>query len=59
MYTITVPEEYDGAVLAIERNGKDEVKLRTDEETDEKDIHFLDEHDADYYIFYQLSDLIQ
>ncbi len=59
VYTITVPEEYDGAVLAIERNGKDEVKLRTDEETDEKDIHFLDEHDADYYIFYQLSDLIQ
>lgn len=59
VYTITVPEGYDGAVLTIERNGKDEVKLGRDEETDEKDIHFLDEHDADYYIFYQLSDLMK
>lgn len=59
VYTITVAEGYDGAVLAIERNGKDEVKLGKDEETDEKDIHFLDEHDADYFIFYQLSDFIQ
>ena len=59
VYTITVPEGYDGAVLSIERNGKDEVKLGRDKETDEKDIHFLDEHDADYYIFYLLSDLIQ
>lgn len=59
VYTITVPEGYDGAVLAIERNGKDEVKLGTDEETGKKDVHLLDEHDADYYIFYQLSDLIQ
>ncbi len=59
VYTITVPEGYDGAVLAIERNGKDEVILRTGEETDEEDMHLLDEHDADYFIFYRLSDLIQ
>lgn len=59
VYTITVPEGYDGAVLAIERNGKDEVKLGTDEETDEKDTYLLDEHVANDYIFYRLSDLIQ
>ena len=58
VYTITVPEGYDGAVLAIERNGKDEVILGRDEETEEKEMHLLDEHDADYYIFYRLSDFI-
>ncbi len=57
VYTITIPEDYDGAVLAINRNGSEEVKLKN-EETDQKDTYFLDEHDADYFIFYRLSDLI-
>ena len=56
--TITIPEEYDGAVLFINRNGSTDVFI--DEEIDTEEEYLLeDEDDADNYIFYRLSDIIQ
>ncbi|MCI8416125.1 MAG: hypothetical protein HFI33_01275 [Lachnospiraceae bacterium] len=58
VYSITIPEEFDGTVLCIKRattevsfEGKDR------EEISDKEEHFLDEHDADYFIFFRLSDM--
>lgn len=64
VYTITVPTDYDGTVLYIERNGATELNLDHDETIEDKDEYLLDdddggELDADHYIFYRLSDLIQ
>lgn len=55
--TITIPEGYDGTVLRIKR-AVTEVSFGEDETIDTEDVYLLDEHDADYYFFYRLSDLI-
>ncbi len=53
--TITIPKDFDGAVLRINR-ALTEVTLPGDKPTEETDL--LDGHNADDYIFYRLSDLI-
>jgi len=53
---ITIPEDYDGAVLRINR-AKTEVTLPGEEVAEEDDTYLLDKHGAEEYIFYRLSDL--
>lgn len=57
---ITIPQGYDGTVLSIERNGITDLAEITGNPREPviRDGYFLDEHDADYYYFYRLSDLV-
>lgn len=57
--TITMPENFDGVVLSIKR-ASTEVSFegKDGEAVEDKEEHFLDEHEADYFLFYRLSDMI-
>ena len=58
-YVITIPNGFDGAVFYIERNGSTEVNSENNYTIEETEEYILDEeHGADYYIFYRLSDII-
>ena len=57
-YIITISNDFDGAILYIKKNGSSEVHLGNDEVIEETEAHMLDEHEAEYYIFYRLSDII-
>ncbi len=55
---ITIPQGYDGTVLSIERDGLTEKPGAPGEILTGDNGCFLDEHGADYYYFYRLSDLV-
>ena len=57
--TVTIPEGYDGAVLNLERTVT-EVNLNglNDQAAQDRDTRFLDDHTADEYFFFRLSDLV-
>lgn len=64
VYTITIPEEYDGIVLFI-RKDKPDFKLDNDsvqeggEDADTEDIRLCDKDDPETFICIRLSDLMQ
>lgn len=61
--TIIIPEDYDGAVLYIIKNGLtvsfSEETTDGETSTDAKDEYLLDKVDPENYIFYRLSDLME
>ena len=57
-YVVTIPNDFDGAILYINRNGSTEVNSENTYTIEETEEHMLDKHGADDYIFYRLSDII-
>ena len=58
--TITIPSDYDGAVLYIERGGVTEIDFDKEEKDKNRDVYMIGEgRTASDYIFYRLSDLIK
>lgn len=55
---VTIPNDFDGAILYINRNGSTEVNSENTYTIEETEEHMLDKHGADDYIFYRLSDII-
>lgn len=62
VYTITIPEGYDGLVLKIRRNGRTEVSLAGATEETKKisntESYLLDTSKPEDYIFYRISDIL-
>ena len=60
VFTITIPSDYDGAVLYIYRGGETEVDFGREEEDKNRDEYMIEEGEtASDYIFYSVSDLIK
>lgn len=60
VFTITIPSDYDGAVLYIKRGGETEVNFDEEEKDKNRDEYMIEDGEtASDYIFYRLSDLIK